>query len=91
MEMTCTHLDLIQDITPSSDGCEECRQTGDTWVHLRECLICGHVACCDSSKNMHAARHFQATGHPIIQSLEPDENWQWCYIDKVMLVPATDE
>ena len=82
----CTHLDQIQDVTPSADGCEECLQSGDTWVHLRECLICGHVGCCDSSKNKHATRHFHSTGHPLVRSLEPGENWMWCYVDEVMMI-----
>ncbi len=57
---------------------------GDSWVHLRLCESCGHVGCCDSSKNKHATKHFRATGEPIIKSLEPDENWMYCYIDDVM-------
>jgi len=70
MTTPCTHLDQIQDVTPSAQGCEECLKIGDTWVHLRECLICGHVGCCDSSKNKHATKHFHATKHPIIQSFQ---------------------
>ncbi|RPI83861.1 MAG: hypothetical protein EHM41_14885 [Chloroflexi bacterium] len=81
----CQHIDLINEVTPSTNGCEECLQLGDTWVHLRLCLICGHVGCCDNSKNKHATKHFHATQHPIIQSLEQGENWRWCYIDQVML------
>jgi uncharacterized UBP type Zn finger protein len=81
----CSHLALIQDVIPSASGCEECLAIGDTWVHLRLCLICGHVGCCDNSKNKHATKHFHATGHPIIQSFEPGENWQWCYIDETIL------
>lgn len=82
---TCTHLNQISTVTPSAAGCEDCLKTGDTWVHLRECLICGHVGCCDSSKNKHATQHFHATNHPIIQSFEPGEDWRWCYIDQVMI------
>lgn len=63
MATQCTHLDQIQKVTPSAPGCEECLKTGDEWVHLRLCLICGHVGCCDSSKNKHATKHFHATGH----------------------------
>jgi uncharacterized UBP type Zn finger protein len=85
----CSHLELIRDVTPSSQGCQECLQLGDTWVHLRLCLICGHVGCCDNSKNKHATQHYQATGHPIIQSFEPGENWRWCYVDQVMLAGGT--
>jgi uncharacterized UBP type Zn finger protein len=85
MARECTHLDQIQNVTPSSDGCEECRAMGDTWVHLRICMICGHVGCCDFSKNRHATRHFHETGHPIIKSFEPGEDWGWCYVDKIYL------
>jgi len=81
----CSHLDQINDVTASAEGCEECLQTGDNWVHLRICLICGHVGCCDSSKNKHATRHFHDTGHPIIQSFEPGENWRWCYVDETII------
>lgn len=85
MNKECTHQDQIRPVTPSAVGCEECLQLGDRWVHLRICLTCGHVGCCDSSKNRHATAHFHETGHPIIQSFEPNENWRWCYIDKTML------
>lgn len=81
LQKECQHLVLIQDVTPSAEGCEECLQTGDTWVHLRLCRTCGHVGCCNDSKNKHARKHFEATGHPIIQSIEPGEQWGWCYID----------
>lgn len=64
----CTHLDQIQDVEPGAQGCEECLQMRDTWVHLRECLVCGHIGCCDSSKNKHATKHFHATEHPLVQS-----------------------
>jgi Zn ribbon nucleic-acid-binding protein len=84
MANVCTHLGEIRDVTPSAEGCEDCLKIGDTWVHLRECLICGHVGCCDSSKNKHATKHFHATGHPIIQSFQPDEDWKWCFVDEVM-------
>ena len=84
----CSHLGQIRDVTPSAPGCEECLQMGDRWVHLRLCLICGHVGCCDSSKNKHATRHFRATGDPIVQSLERGEDWAWCYVDEVVLEPA---
>jgi uncharacterized UBP type Zn finger protein len=82
---TCTHIAQIQSVTPSAQGCEECLAMGDFWVHLRECLICGHVGCCDSSKNQHATKHFQATGHPIVRSFEPGEDWRWCYIDRTYI------
>src|SRR5579862_2699972 len=83
---TCTHLDQIRDVKPlTPNGCEECLKTGDTWVHLRLCLECGHVGCCDSSKNKHATKHFHRTKHPIMKSFERGENWGWCYIDEVEL------
>ena len=85
MQKVCTHRNLIQPVMPSADGCEECLALGDTWLHLRLCLICGHVGCCDNSKNRHATRHFHATGHPLIQSFEPGENWVWCYLDRTLL------
>jgi uncharacterized UBP type Zn finger protein len=85
MTQTCRHLDQIREVTPSANGCEECLKMGDTWVHLRICLICGHVGCCDDSKNKHATKHFHATNHPIIQSFQPEENWGWCYIDQLFL------
>ena len=81
----CTHRDQIRDVVPSAEGCEDCLKTGDSWVHLRICLICGHVGCCDDSKNKHATKHFHATRHPLIKSFEPGEDWIWCYVDKVML------
>ncbi|HVL23004.1 MAG TPA: UBP-type zinc finger domain-containing protein [Thermomicrobiales bacterium] len=82
MSQQCTHLDQIHDVTPNTpEGCEECLASGDAWVHLRLCLTCGHVGCCDSSKNKHASKHAHATGHPIVQSLQPGEDWRWCYID----------
>jgi tellurite resistance protein TerC len=81
----CTHLDQIAAVEPTSDGCEECLKTGERWVQLRMCLKCGHVGCCDSSKNRHATAHFQATGHPVMRSIEPGESWKWCYIDRTML------
>ena len=80
----CTHLATIHHVKPSADGCEECLKTGDEWVHLRMCLECGHVGCCDSSKNRHATKHFKAAGHPIVASREPGEDWKYCYVDDVM-------
>jgi uncharacterized UBP type Zn finger protein len=82
----CAHLDAIRPVKPrTTRGCEECLQIGDTWVHLRLCMTCGHVGCCDASKNKHARKHFHATDHPIIRSFEPGETWGWCYIDEVTL------
>jgi hypothetical protein len=85
MSKSCTHLKSVHTSTPNSDGCEECLAMGDTWVHLRLCRTCGHVGCCDDSKNTHATKHFHATRHPIITSLEPGEDWSWCYIDEVAM------
>ena len=85
MPATCSHTDQIRDVTPSARGCEECLKSGDSWVHLRMCLACGHVGCCDSSRNKHATKHFHTTGHPLIQSFEPGEDWGWCYVDEAML------
>ena len=82
---TCPHVKQIQPVTPNSEGCEECQTTGDEWVHLRLCLTCGHVGCCDSSRNKHATKHFHATGHAVMKSAEPGENWGWCYIDQIQL------
>lgn len=81
----CPHVKEIRDVRPSGTGCKECLEKGDTWVHLRMCLICGHVGCCDSSKNKHATKHFHRTHHPIVRSMEPGEDWRWCYVDEMML------
>ena len=87
MATNCTHLDQIHDVQPSAQGCEDCLRTGDTWVHLRECLICGHVGCCDSSKNKHATKHFHAMEHPLVQSFGPGEDWIFCYVGQVVMMP----
>ncbi len=81
----CAHTDQIRNVSPHTRGCEECLQSGDSWVHLRLCMTCGHVGCCDSSKNKHATKHFHQTKHPIMRSLERGEDWGWCYIDEVEL------
>lgn len=81
----CTHTDQIEQVTPSAQGCRECLKLGDSWVHLRLCRICGHVGCCNSSKNKHAQKHFDSTSHPIVQSFEPGEDWLWCYIDETYI------
>jgi hypothetical protein len=83
MARDCTHLDQVLTDQPNSKGCEECLATGDGWVHLRLCRTCGHLGCCDDSKNRHATKHFHATGHPIMTSWEPGEYWSWCFIDEV--------
>ncbi len=78
----CSHAETVTEVRPESlNTCPECVVLGDTWVHLRVCMSCGHVGCCDSSKNKHATKHFQASGHPIIRSLEPGETWAYCYLD----------
>ena len=83
---TCRHLDQIQDVTPdSTGGCSDCLAIGSAWVHLRECLSCGHVACCDSSPHRHATAHAEGSGHPIIRSFEPGEDWRWCYPDQALV------
>ena len=84
MSRKCTHLDTIRFRETDKHGCEECLKSGDSWVHLRLCLECGHVGCCDSSKNKHATKHFHATKHPLVRSIEPGESWVWCYVDEVM-------
>lgn len=84
--MSCKHVNQINPhVTPSAQGCEDCLKIGGQWVHLRMCLICGHVGCCDSSPNKHATQHFHDTAHPIIQSAEPGENWRWCYVDQAVV------
>lgn len=88
-EENCSHTSEINlNVTPSSTGCEECLKTGDTWVNLRMCLICGHVGCCDSSVNKHARAHFNATHHAIIKPFEPKGDWLWCYIDDKYVTTA---
>ena len=79
----CPHTDQIHDVKPNTKGCEECLKLGDSWVHLRLCLTCGHVGCCDQSKNKHATKHFKHVGHPLIRSIEPGERWMWCYVDQM--------
>ncbi len=81
----CTHLNMIRTVTPSADGCEDCLRIGDTWVHLRICMTCGHVGCCDDSKNRHARKHYHHSGHPIVRSFEPGEDWLWCFVDQMLL------
>jgi uncharacterized UBP type Zn finger protein len=85
MPEECTHRDQAREVTPTGDGCVECLKTGGKWVHLRTCLTCGHVGCCDSSPGLHARRHHEETGHPLIRSAEPGENWRWCYVDEMEL------
>jgi uncharacterized UBP type Zn finger protein len=87
---TCTHLDTIEitELPEAVDGCVDCLATGGQWLHLRICLECGHVGCCDDSPNRHATAHAREAEHPIIRSLEPGEEWCWCFVDQVaMLIP----
>lgn len=84
----CGHLGSVRDVTPSSpNGCEDCLREGSRWVHLRECLECGHVGCCDNSPRRHATGHWHGTGHPLIRSFQPGEDWAWCYPDELFLLP----
>ena len=85
--MACTHLDTVEltELPAVVDGCEDCLKTGDPWCHLRICLTCGHVGCCDSSPNKHASAHAEASGHPIIRSVQPGEDWSWCYVDELAM------
>jgi uncharacterized UBP type Zn finger protein len=88
MAASCAHLDEVRvtELPESVAGCEDCLRTGDPWLHLRICLECGHVGCCDSSPNRHASAHAAADNHPLIRSLEPGEDWSWCYVDQVAMV-----
>lgn len=82
----CEHLEAAVDREPNTPaGCEECLQTGDDWVHLRLCLSCGRVGCCDNSKNRHATKHYRAAKHPVIRSFEPGESWRYCYPDDLFI------
>jgi uncharacterized UBP type Zn finger protein len=85
--MPCTHLDTVEitELPADVEGCEECLQTGGAWCHLRICLTCGHVGCCDSSPGKHASAHARAEEHPIIRSIQPGEDWSWCFVDELAL------
>jgi len=83
MPQGCQHLNQIKFTRTDKKVCEDCVKTGDSWVHLRMCLECGHVGCCDSSKNKHATKHFHQSRHPLVRSIEPGENWVWCYVDEI--------
>jgi uncharacterized UBP type Zn finger protein len=86
MAEPCAHAEQVEvrELPASADGCEDCLRTGDAWLHLRLCLTCGHVGCCDDSPNRHATAHARAAAHPVIRSLEPREHWCWCYLDEVL-------
>ena len=87
LSVPCDHVaeTSIRKVNRPAPGCEDCLKMGGRWVHLRECLTCGHIGCCDSSPNKHATAHFHHTKHPIVSSAEPGENWCWCYVDECML------
>lgn len=89
MDETCGHLREAATrktgVNPSAKGCEDCLRTGDEWVHLRLCVTCGHVGCCDNSSNRHATKHFAGTKHPVIRSFEPGEDWGYCYADEAFI------
>jgi uncharacterized UBP type Zn finger protein len=90
---TCTHLESVRvtELPARVDGCDDCLRSGDPWLHLRICLQCGHVGCCDDSPKRHASAHAQDSGHPIIRSLEPGEVWSWCFVDELaMRIPAVE-
>jgi uncharacterized UBP type Zn finger protein len=83
----CTHGDHVKvtELPEAVDGCAECLRAGGKWLHLRICLECGQVGCCDDSPSRHATAHAHQTGHPLIRSLEPGETWSWCYVDELAL------
>jgi Zn-finger in ubiquitin-hydrolases and other protein len=85
MAKSCSHIDHTSSVAPRTAGCEECLQMGRDWLHLRLCLTCGHVGCCDDSAGKHATAHFQSTGHEVVKSLEEGENWYWCFMDNVLI------
>jgi uncharacterized UBP type Zn finger protein len=78
--MSCEHIGQAKPLPPKTEGCEECLKSGGRWVHLRLCLTCGHVGCCDSSPGRHASKHFSDIGHPVMRSFEPGESWRWCFV-----------
>ena len=85
-QASCQHVDQIHEVAPRTpEGCEECLAMGSPWVHLRLCLSCGHVGCCDSSPNRHASAHAHTDSHPIVQSFQPGEDWRWCYVDETFV------
>ena len=88
MAAACTHLNQARVSTTDKRFCEDCIRTGDRWVHLRLCLTCGYVGCCDSSKNRHATKHFQEQQHPLVRSIEAGEAWIWCYQDNAIVGEA---
>jgi uncharacterized UBP type Zn finger protein len=81
--MTCSHVEHIRNVKPTGTDCAECVRLGDVWIQLLLCMECGHIGCGDASKNKHATKHFRATRHPIVRSIEPGEDWGWCYVDQL--------
>jgi thioredoxin reductase (NADPH) len=95
VEDTCADLEKLDEqgrepVKPSGHGCQECLATGGEWVHLRLCMSCGHVGCCDSSPNKHATKHFHRSHHPVIRSYEPGEDWAYCYVDDLTIDGVAD-
>lgn len=84
MNAPCEHFVDLVELEPEGTVCAQCVEMGDRWVHLRGCLICGLVACCDASKNRHARQHWGESGHPVIRSMEPGEDWKYCFQDGVV-------
>jgi CPA2 family monovalent cation:H+ antiporter-2 len=85
---SCSHLDQVRAVFPSAAGCEACLRIGHRdWVHLRMCMTCGHVGCCDNSPGRHAREHFEATRHPVMRAVEPGDERGFCYLDEVVLIP----
>jgi Zn-finger in ubiquitin-hydrolases and other protein len=85
MTEACEHFDQASYFEPTATVCKECVEMGSGWVHLRQCLVCGHVGCCDSSPNRHETKHFETIGHQVIRSLEPAEDWGFCYVDDLFV------
>lgn len=89
MTTACRHLGQVRNVSPRTPaGCEECLKKGMTWVHLRLCQTCGHVGCCNDSVGKHATKHWHSSKHPLVRSLEPGEDWSWCYADDMVIEPA---
>jgi uncharacterized UBP type Zn finger protein len=84
-EGRCAHLHYIRDVSTEENECKQCVELGDSWVHLRVCMTCGQIGCCDSSTNRHAHRHADELGHPIVRSIQPGEDWMWCYVDETVV------
>jgi uncharacterized UBP type Zn finger protein len=86
--MPCTHVSTVtvRELPDAVPGCEDCLREGTQWLHLRICLSCGHVGCCDDSPQRHASQHAADTAHPLIRSLEPGEEWSWCFVDEIALL-----